>query len=107
MNPISPRQQQALAAIRQHVRQHGFPPTTRELGRALGGIAQNAVWLLLARLERAGAIWTVRRAARGIRLEGGPTRGTFSPVVACALCCLPFARVAPGPCPKCRGARAA
>ncbi|MEU6796103.1 transcriptional repressor LexA [Nonomuraea wenchangensis] len=51
---LPPRQQRILAAIRDHVVRHGYPPGTRELGRAVGLRSPSSVSKHLRSLEEKG-----------------------------------------------------
>lgn len=83
MTPLPPRQQQALDAIRAHIQAHGFPPTVRELARAIGVSAPATVAQHLDALERKGYLMRGysglggrKRSSRTIRLLGNDsTRG--------------------------------
>ena len=61
---LSPRQQHILAAIREWVERHGYPPTVREIGAVVGLGSPSSVTHHLKALERSGLL---RRAARGPR----------------------------------------
>jgi repressor LexA len=71
--PLTSRQAEILEVIRQHLAEHGRPPSRPELARALGIASTNAVFKHLAALERKGAIALDAGLARGIRVkeEGG------------------------------------
>ncbi len=62
---MTPRQQQALDAIRAHWRAYSESPTRAELGRALGITAVSA-HLLVRGLQRAGRVVVAPRVHRGI-----------------------------------------
>jgi repressor LexA len=61
---LSPRQQRILAVIREWVERHGYPPTVREIGAAVGLRSPSSVTYHLNVLERRGLL---RRAAGGFR----------------------------------------
>lgn len=69
--PLTPRQEQALAAIRQHQHAHGVPPTHRDLAATLGGSLSNVDALLTA-LKRKGAVLIEPATHRGIRVAPRP-----------------------------------
>src|SRR5437667_8722612 len=70
---LSPRQQHILAVIREWVERHGYPPTVREIGAAVGLGSPSSVAHHLKALERRGL---VRRAARGPRaVDARPSSG--------------------------------
>nr|WP_246140621.1 transcriptional repressor LexA [Micromonospora olivasterospora] len=60
---LSYRQQQILAMIREWVEQHGYPPTVREIGKAVGLGSPSSVAHQLKALERHGVLH---------RIPGGP-----------------------------------
>jgi repressor LexA len=62
--PLSKRQQQILAMIREWVDLHGYPPTMREIGAAVGLASPSSVAHQLKALEELGVL---RRDARGSR----------------------------------------
>jgi len=65
---LTPRQLEILEAIRSHVAEHHRPPSRPELAKTLGLASTNAVFKLLAALERKGAIELAPGLARGIRI---------------------------------------
>ena len=71
---LTDRQNEALEAIRQHVRQHGMPPSRSELGKALKIGNQAGVERVLGALAKKGWVRLVPAVDRGIRLlrEGAP-----------------------------------
>ncbi|MBL7256832.1 transcriptional repressor LexA [Paractinoplanes lichenicola] len=62
--PLSKRQRQILSMIREWIEQHGYPPTIREIGAAVGLDSPSSVAHQLKVLEDRGFI---RRGARGSR----------------------------------------
>ena len=68
MEALTPRQQQVLALIREHIEAHGLPPTRAEIARTLGFRSPNAAESHLRALARKGAIELVTGSSRGIRL---------------------------------------
>ena len=71
---LSPRQNEALNAIRAHIKHNGVPPSRSELARALGIRNQAGVDRLLDALQRKGWIRLLPSVDRGIQLlrEGAP-----------------------------------
>ncbi len=49
---LSSRQKRILAVIRDWVEQHGYPPTVREIGEAVGLVSPSSVAYQLKELER-------------------------------------------------------
>lgn len=70
---LSPRQQQALEVITQHIAATGYPPTRTELARALGVKSANAAELHVQALARKGYLELAPGASRGIRLCRQPS----------------------------------
>jgi len=75
---LSPRQQRILQFIRQHVREHGYPPSVREIGRAVELRSSSTVHAHLARLEAKGYIRHDPAKPRAIEVlrgvDGRPVR---------------------------------
>ncbi len=67
---LTPRQEQILALIREHLTRNGVPPTRAELAQALGFRSANAAEEHLRALARKGVIELIPGASRGIRLPG-------------------------------------
>jgi repressor LexA len=72
MEELTPRQEQILRLIREHLASSGFPPTRAEICRAMGFSSPNAAEEHLRALERKGAIEITPGASRGIRLRALP-----------------------------------
>lgn len=68
---LPPGQQRVLDFVRAHIRRHGFPPTYREVGDALGFASPNAARRHLDALRRKGVVELPAHTARGIRVVGG------------------------------------
>ena len=68
MEKLTPRQQQVLDIVRQHIDQTGYPPTRADIARELGFKSANAAEEHLKALARKGAIEMIAGASRGIRL---------------------------------------
>lgn len=56
MNELTPRQRRILQFIGETVREHGYPPTVREIGEAVGLTSSSSVHAQLANLERKGLL---------------------------------------------------
>lgn len=67
---LTERQNQVYEYIRQYVRTHRKPPTLAEIGHDLAIRSTNAVYKLLAALEKKGYITRTPNVARGIDLVG-------------------------------------
>jgi repressor LexA len=68
MNSLTPRQQQVLQFIRDYVRDHGFPPTMRDIAAGFGFKSTNAAATHVTALEKKGAIRREGRCSRGITI---------------------------------------
>jgi repressor LexA len=93
---LTKRQQEIFAYIKRYAAKHGYPPTVRDIGRAIGLTSPSTVHAHLANLEKAGLLRrdptkpramelltnTARRAARprGLPLVGQVAAG--QPVLA-------------------------
>ena len=53
---LTKRQQEIFEFIRRYADRHGYPPTVREIGKAVGLQSSSTVHAHLANLERAGAL---------------------------------------------------
>ncbi len=68
MLKLTPRQNEVLACIKNHIEQTGFPPTRADIAKDLGFRSANAAEDHLKALARKGAIEIVSSTSRGIRL---------------------------------------
>lgn len=75
MTDLTPRQQEILALIRDHLETRGCPPTRAEIARALGFRSANAAESHLRALARKGVLELVPGASRGIRLAEAAAGG--------------------------------
>ena len=73
MRPLTSKQQQILNFVSRHCREHGFPPTMREIGEAVGPANISAVRGHLAALEKKGFITKDPDKARSIRIIRQPS----------------------------------
>jgi repressor LexA len=79
---LSPRQREILEFVNSHVDQHGYPPTVREIGGAVGLTSPSTVHAHLARLESAGLIRRDPTKPRALEvIEGGRSRERSAVVV--------------------------
>ena len=65
---LSARQKKMLVFIRQFIERHGYPPTIREIGKAVGASSTSVVNYNLDRLADRGYIERVPEVSRGLRL---------------------------------------
>ncbi|MGH8672453.1 MAG: transcriptional repressor LexA [Burkholderiales bacterium] len=70
MHPLTARQTQILAVIRDFSESRGYPPTRAEIAQTLGFRSINAAKEHLEALARKGAIDLLPGTSRGIRLRG-------------------------------------
>ena len=75
---LSPRQRQIFDYIVQHIDTHGYPPTVREIGRAVNLSSSSTVHAHLRNLEEAGLIRRDAVLTRAITLVTGNT-ANFKP----------------------------
>ncbi|MGC9520397.1 MAG: transcriptional repressor LexA [Anaerolineae bacterium] len=68
------RQQKVLACIEEYVEDHGFPPTVREIGDAIGVNSTSLVSYYLKRLEEQGLITREPSMSRAIQLTTPTTQ---------------------------------
>jgi len=69
MKPLTPRQQEILEIIRDHLEETGYPPTRAEIADVLGFRSPNAAEGHLKALARKGEIELIPGSSRGIRLK--------------------------------------
>jgi repressor LexA len=80
---LSPRQKEILEFVNTHVDAHGYPPTVREIGQAVGLTSPSTVHAHLAKLETAGLIRRDATKPRALEvIEGGRSRRSPAPVPA-------------------------
>jgi repressor LexA len=71
---VSDRQRAILEYLREYIEQHGYPPTVREIGEAVGLRSPSTVHAHLAQLERAGLLRRDPTKPRALELIGAPRR---------------------------------
>ena len=71
--PLSTRQRQILTYIQQHVENHGYPPTVREIGAAVNLSSSSTVHAHLKTLEETGLIQRDAVLTRAIKLTDAVT----------------------------------
>lgn len=67
---LRPKQERILEFIREYLDEHDYPPTIREIGKAVGISSTSVVNYNLERLEAMGYIERNREVSRGLRLVG-------------------------------------
>ena len=69
---LTARQRQVLEIIEQHTRQHGYPPSVREIGEAVGLTSPSTVHAHLAALQRRGYLRRDPTKPRAIEVRWDP-----------------------------------
>jgi repressor LexA len=69
---LTSRQQEIWTFLTQYVDEHGYPPTVREIGEAVGLASPSTVHAHLANLERAGLIKRDPTKPRALELRRDP-----------------------------------
>jgi repressor LexA len=72
---LTPRQQQIWDFLVEYVDAHGYPPTVREIGAAVGLASPSTVHAHLANLERAGLLRRDPTKPRALELTGRADAG--------------------------------
>jgi repressor LexA len=67
---LTSRQREILAFVNEHSAQHGYPPTVREIGTAVGLTSSSTVHAHLANLERLGLLRRDPAKPRALNLVG-------------------------------------
>jgi repressor LexA len=65
---LTPRQQAILDCVNEHCDRHGYPPTVREIGQAVGLTSSSTVHAHLNNLERLGVLRRDRTKPRALNL---------------------------------------
>ncbi len=72
---LTDRQREIIEFVNTHVEKHGYPPTVREIGQAVGLTSPSTVHAHLAKLEAAGLIRRDPTKPRALEvIEGGKNR---------------------------------
>lgn len=69
MKNLTARQQEVLSLIMAFQKEHGIPPTQKEVANLMGATSPNAATELLRALQRKGAITLVPGVSRGISIN--------------------------------------
>lgn len=73
---LSDRQVRMLDFIRAYLEEHSYPPTIREIGKAVGIPSTSVVKYNLERLQEKGFIERSGEVSRGLKLKDGPSFGS-------------------------------
>src|SRR3954467_810425 len=76
---LTARQREILAFVNDHSAQHGYPPTVREIGTAVGLTSSSTVHAHLANLERLGLLRRAPAKPRALNLVGRSTKAPPAP----------------------------
>lgn len=69
---LTPRQREVLEIIEKHMRDHGYPPSVREIGEAVGLTSPSTVHAHLAALQRRGYLRRDPTKPRAIEVRWDP-----------------------------------
>src|SRR4051812_7261669 len=72
MRNLSDRQRRILDFVARYTEDHGYPPSIREIGQAVGITSTSVVDYNLRALERHGLIRRDREVSRGLGLVSAP-----------------------------------
>ena len=80
MSELTARQQQILEVVNAHLAHHGYPPTVREIGEAVGLTSSSTVHAHLANLERLGELRRDPTKPRALGVTGRDQAAAPAPV---------------------------
>ncbi|XES82657.1 SOS-response repressor and protease LexA [Franconibacter pulveris] len=66
---LTVRQQEVLALLKGFIKEHGYPPTQKEVASLMGATSPNAAGDMLRSLQQRGAITLVKGVSRGITIN--------------------------------------
>ncbi|HEV2076116.1 MAG TPA: transcriptional repressor LexA [Thermoleophilaceae bacterium] len=76
---LTRRQQEVFAYIKRYAAKHGYPPTVRDIGQAVGLTSPSTVHAHLANLEKAGLVRRDPTKPRALELLASSVRGAGRP----------------------------
>jgi repressor LexA len=76
---LTKRQQEIFEFIKQYSRRHGYPPTVRDIGKAIGLTSSSTVHAHLANLEKLGLVRRDPTKPRALELLGEAARKIAGP----------------------------
>jgi repressor LexA len=76
---LTKRQQEIFDYVKKHVGEHGYPPTVRDIGKAIGLASSSTVHAHLANLERLGLLRRDPTKPRAIEVLKGKAREVVAP----------------------------
>src|SRR5215218_9040668 len=74
LNNLTKRQQEIFEYVKTYAREHGYPPTVRDIGKAIGLTSSSTVHALLANLEKLGVLRRDPTKPRALELLGAAAR---------------------------------
>jgi repressor LexA len=76
---LTKRQQEILDFVKRHVGEHGYPPTVRDIGKAIGLTSSSTVHAHLANLEKLGVLRRDPTKPRAIEVLVGKAKAAVGP----------------------------
>jgi repressor LexA len=76
---LTKRQQEIFEFVKRYVAEHGYPPTVRDIGKAIGLTSSSTVHAHLANLERLGLLRRDPTKPRAIEVLGGKAKRVLGP----------------------------
>jgi repressor LexA len=76
---LTKRQQEIFEFVKRYVGEHGYPPTVRDIGKAIGLTSSSTVHAHLANLERLGLLRRDPTKPRAIEVLGGKAKRALGP----------------------------
>jgi repressor LexA len=76
---LTKRQQEIFDFIKRYSAEHGYPPTVRDIGKAIGLTSSSTVHAHLANLERLGLLRRDPTKPRAIEVLGGKAKRALGP----------------------------
>jgi repressor LexA len=76
---LTTRQQEIFDYVKQHVSEHGYPPTVRDIGKAIGLTSSSTVHAHLANLEKLGLLRRDPTKPRAIEVLKDKARRVVTP----------------------------
>jgi repressor LexA len=76
---LTKRQQEIFEFVKRYAGEHGYPPTVRDIGKAIGLTSSSTVHAHLANLERLGLLRRDPTKPRAIEVLGGKAKRALGP----------------------------
>jgi repressor LexA len=76
---LTKRQQEIFDFVKRHVGEHGYPPTVRDIGKAIGLTSSSTVHAHLANLEKLGVLRRDPTKPRAIEVLVGKAKAAVGP----------------------------